>query len=62
MRTFFAAKIRVQLFSKPQHTVANITNIAPQEKANEVISSNGKTKLDNVINNIASHIFLKWFL
>lgn len=31
MRTFFAAKIRVQLFSKPQHTVANITNIAPQE-------------------------------
>ena len=47
---FLLDKFLVQLFSNPQHKVANSTNIEPKENLKDDISSKDKTKLDNVIN------------
>ena len=49
----------VQLFSKPQHNVANNTSIAPHENLKANISLKERTKLDVVISEIASHILLE---
>ena len=56
---FLFDKFFVQLFSNPQHKVANSTSIAPHEKLKAVISSKERKKLDTVINKIANHIFFE---
>lgn len=54
----FKDSIRVQLFSKPQHTQANNTKMDPAEKEMLLKSSTVNTILEIVIKEIAIHICL----
>lgn len=54
---FLLARLRVQLFSNSQQSVASNTGIAPQERVKVDMFPIDNVKLDKVINAIAIHIF-----